>query len=89
MQLYNLSQQAGLQISARPIYSKELDVSNIFHRNMEKMETPENPFSNVPSLRDFQFILGLDLLFPRQSFREGLCNHRRWFVCLFVCYHGN
>jgi len=25
--------------------------------------------------------------------REGLCNHRRWFVCLFVClfvcYHDN
>jgi len=22
--------------------------------------------------------------YPRESFREGLCNHRRWFVCLFV-----
>ena len=31
--------------------------------------------------------------YPRESFREGLCNHRRWFVCLFVClsvcYHDN
>ena len=28
-----------------------------------------------------------------ESFREGLCNHRRWFVCLSVClsvcYHDN
>ena len=23
--------------------------------------------------------------YPRESFREGLCNHRRWFVCLSVC----
>jgi len=23
--------------------------------------------------------------YPRESFREGLCNHRRWFVCLPVC----
>ena len=23
--------------------------------------------------------------YPRESFREGLCNHRRTFVCLFVC----
>ena len=22
--------------------------------------------------------------YPRESFREGLCNYRRWFVCLFV-----
>jgi len=31
--------------------------------------------------------------YPRESFREGLCNHRRWSVCLsvclFVCYHNN
>ena len=31
--------------------------------------------------------------YPRESFREGLCNHRRWFVCLLVrlsvCYHDN
>ena len=31
--------------------------------------------------------------YPRESFREGLCNHRRWFLCLsvslFVCYHDN
>ena len=72
MQLYNLSQQAGLQISARPIYSKESDVSNIFHRNMEKMETPENPFSNVLSLRDFQFILGLDLLLSPPKLSRGI-----------------
>ena len=25
-----------------------------------------------------------DNYYPRESFREGLCNHRRWFVCLFV-----
>ena len=24
--------------------------------------------------------------YPRESFREGLCNHRRWFVCLSVCF---
>ena len=72
MQLYNLSQQAGLQISARPIYSKELDVSNIFHRNMEKMATAENPFSNVLSLRDFQFILGLDLLLSPPKLSRGI-----------------
>ena len=23
--------------------------------------------------------------YPRESFREGLCNHRRLFVCLSVC----
>ena len=23
--------------------------------------------------------------YPRDSFREGLCNHRRTFVCLSVC----
>ena len=23
--------------------------------------------------------------YPRESFREGLWNHRRTFVCLFVC----
>jgi len=23
--------------------------------------------------------------YPRESFREGLWNHRRWFVCLSVC----
>jgi len=22
--------------------------------------------------------------YPRESFREGLCFYRRWFVCLFV-----
>jgi len=27
----------------------------------------------------------LSIHYPRESFREGLCNHRRWFVCLFVC----
>jgi len=31
--------------------------------------------------------------YPRESFREGLWNHRRTFVCLsvclFVCYHDN
>ena len=27
--------------------------------------------------------------YPRESFREGLCNHRRTFVCLFICYHDN
>jgi len=72
VQLYNLSQQAGLQISARPIYSKELDVSNIFHRNMETMETPENPFSNDLSFRDFQFILGLDLLLSPPKLSRGI-----------------
>jgi len=25
--------------------------------------------------------------YPRES--EGLWNHRRWFVCLSVCYHDN
>ena len=34
----------------------------------------------------------LSCYFP-ESFREGLCNHRRWFVCLSVClsvcYHDN
>ena len=29
------------------------------------------------------------IFYPRESFREGLCNHRRTFVCLFVCYHDN
>ena len=31
--------------------------------------------------------------YPRESFREGLCNHRRTFVCpavcLSLCYHDN
>jgi len=27
----------------------------------------------------------LKFYYPRESFREGLCNHRRWFVCLSVC----
>ena len=31
--------------------------------------------------------------YPRESFREGLWNHRRTFVCLpvclFVCYQDN
>ena len=27
--------------------------------------------------------------YPRESFREGLWNHRRTFVCLLVCYHDN
>ena len=27
--------------------------------------------------------------YPRESFREGLCNHRRWFVCPSVCYNDN
>ena len=27
--------------------------------------------------------------YPRESFREGLCYHRRTFVCLSVCYHDN
>ena len=26
--------------------------------------------------------------YPRESFREGLCNHRRWFVYIY-CYHDN
>ena len=28
-----------------------------------------------------------DNYYPRES--EGLWNHRRWFVCLSVCYHDN
>jgi len=35
---------------------------------------------------DLHSLVGLHY-YPRESFREGLCNHRRWFVCLFVCYH--
>jgi len=38
-------------------------------------------------------IMHSTIYYPRESFREGLCNHRRWFVCLsvclFVCYHDN
>jgi len=26
----------------------------------------------------------LKFYYPRESFREGLCNHRSWFVCLSV-----
>ena len=36
------------------------------------METPENPFSNVLSLRDFQFILGLDLLLSPPKLSRGI-----------------
>ena len=36
---------------------------------------------------------GNDYYYPGESFREGLCNHWRTFVCLsvclFVCYHDN
>jgi len=27
----------------------------------------------------------LSCFYPRESFRGGTCNHRRWFVCLSVC----
>ena len=41
----------------------------------------------------FRHILAISVHYPRESFREGLCNHRRWFVCLSVClsvcYHDN
>ena len=29
--------------------------------------------------------LGCLTRYPRESFREALCNHRRAFVCLSVC----
>ena len=32
-----------------------------------------------------RFIYLLIYYYPRESFREGLWNHRRTFVCLFVC----
>ena len=32
------------------------------------------------------FVLFMCFVFyPRESFREGLCNHRRTFVCLALC----
>jgi len=40
----------------------------------------------------YLFIMRQVILFvcyPRESFREGLWNHRRSFVCLSVCYHDN
>ena len=40
-----------------------------------------NPQQAVHQIERIQQVLELDY-YPRESFREGLCNHRRWFVCL-------
>ena len=32
-----------------------------------------------------KFSLQWTVYYPRESFREVLCNHRRWFVALSVC----
>ena len=38
----------------------------------------------VTHLNDAE-VTSADVFYPRESFREGLWNHRRTFVCLFVC----
>jgi len=54
-------------------------------------------FSSTDHTMQLSLVYMQNDIYPRESFREGLCNHRRWFVCLsvclfvclFVCYHDN
>jgi len=58
------------------------------HASFNTTPSSNNFLSSLPCKRNYSSIC-----YPRESFREGLCNHRRWFVCLSVCftvcYHDN
>jgi len=45
--------------------------------------------STFPLVDEVMIFVSMSLMtgdyYPRESFREGLCNHRRWFVCPSVC----
>jgi len=65
--------------SGLPTQLKLLRPTTTFHRQLKRF------CCNVPVDTGKQ----TDGCYPRESFREGLWNHRRTFVCLSVCYHDN
>ena len=76
-----------LATSCGPILINEYEcVDPVYPLRVSTVLTTFRPYLSI-NYCNFAIIMLLYyyVYYPRESFREGLSNHRRWFVCLSVC----